>query len=215
MAAKNQKLAVITGDIVGSTKLGPRKLSLAIDALSDSASAQEKWHGASLKFTRNRGDGWQVILARPELALRSALTFRAKLRALGDDVDSYMGIALGMAPLPKGANLNAETGEIFTHSGRLLDVMKQVDAGIRIEIWPTGPLSAAAILADQISQGWTQTQAAAMGYMLDPTVSIYYTDLAHHLGKSRQAVTKSLRAAKEKPIEVALSAIEQLGVTDD
>jgi len=211
MTEETRKIAVLTGDIVGSTMLGPEKLERAMSALAECAETQADWHGESLRFTRNRGDGWQVVLAKPEMALRSALAFRAALRSLGEEFDSYIGIAIGAPPQKITENLNTETSKTFVESGRILELLKEVPSGIRMEATPTGPLTAASILADQISQDWTQPQAAAMLYALDPTQSVRYTDIARHLGKSRQAISKSLAAAGEKPMEIALSAIEQGG----
>lgn len=211
MSDNSRKIAVITGDIVGSTELGSDRLERAMNALSDSAEVQANWHGESLHFTRSRGDGWQVALACPKWALRSALTFRAALRANGNEFDSYMGIALGRVPEALPDDLNDASGVVFTQSGGALDVLKQVPAGIRMDVRPEGLHSAAVVLADQISQDWTPAQAEAMLYMLDPNSSWSYTALAEMLGKSRQAVTKSLEAAHEKPLRVALAAIEQGG----
>lgn len=209
MTKEHPKIAVITGDIVGSTAIGVEKLERAMMALADSARMQAAWHGETLRFTRYRGDGWQVALAQPGCALRSALTFRAALRAAGAEFESYMGIAVGDRPKDMPEDLNEAMAPVFAESGRVLDLLKEAASGVRLDLSPAGPCSAAAILADHISQSWTQPQAAAMVHMLNPTRKFRYTELSKRLGKSRQAVTKSLEAAGEKPIELALEALEQ------
>ena len=117
----SQRIAVLTGDLVHSTELGPEKIERAFKALEDCAQVQEAWHGAPLHFTRHRGDGWQVVLARPEMALRSALAFRAALRAEGEEFDSYVGISDGNASQPIGPNLNSEISEVFHEAGSALE----------------------------------------------------------------------------------------------
>lgn len=209
MSEKTRKIAVLTGDIVGSTALGPEKLERAFDALRDCAEMQAEWMGESLRFTRHRGDGWQVALAEPKYALRSALAFRAALRAEGSEFDSYIGIAEGEVSGPLEANLNDETDDVFATSGQLLEEVKEQDFTIKLAHASGGPIFAATLLADQISHEWTPTQAAAILPMMHPTKTITYTKVAESLGKTRQSVTKSLDAARYPHLKLALGHIEE------
>ncbi len=210
MSDSPRTIAVITGDLVNSTALGPAGIERAMTALADCAETQADWHGAPLHFTRHRGDGWQVVLARPEMALRSALAFRAALKATDERFDSYMGISVGVAPLST-EDLNAATSQVFRQSGIALDVLKNTQSDVRLDVAPAGILAGAAILADTISQEWTGPQARAIQHTLDPTASFSHTELALNLGISRQAFTKSLKAARGQQIHLALAAIEQEG----
>ncbi len=207
MSQNTRKIAVITGDLVGSTELGPEKIERAFAALSDCADAQADWHGASLHFTRHRGDGWQVALAKPEMALRSALAFRAALRAEGAEFDSYMGIAEGEVEGEVGSDLNSEASVVFTHSGWAADAAKKMNRQ-KLVLSYGEALYAAAVLVDEISQGWTPTQAQTILAAIHPTEKPNYTKIAEDLGKSRQAVTKSLEASSYEAILTALQFIE-------
>lgn len=201
-------IAVLTGDLVLSALLGPERITRAFGALEACALMQAGWMGASLRFTRHRGDGWQVVLARPRMALRSALTFRAALRAQGDEFDSYISIAEGVAPRDIVADLNSQTGEVFVESGRGLDELKEAKRGRMIHN-SFGPVDAATILADRLSQGWTQAQAAAILPTLAPDYDGTHSAIARRLGKSRQAVTKSLQASGQDGLELALGVLER------
>jgi len=203
----SSNIAVLTGDLVHSTDLGNAKIARAIAALEECARVQEHWHGAPLHFTRHRGDGWQVVLASPELALRSALGFRAALRANGEEFDSYMGIAAGFVTNPVGPDLNDETGDVFVASGAQLETLKASKHAHRILL--SGAHDAAARLADHISQGWTAPQAAAIQLFLAPGAAQSYTEVAKTLGISRQAVAKSTEAAGLHPLRYALKSIEE------
>jgi hypothetical protein len=207
--ADSRHIAVLTGDLVNSAALGDRKIARAFQALETCANHQAGWMGAPLHFSRHRGDGWQVALARPEMALRSALAFRAALRAVGEEFDTYIAIAEGPAPEHLAADLNSHTEEVFTRSGQALDDLKKTRLPLRMVHESLGPIDAATILADRLSQGWTRAQAAA----LLPTLSPHYggtdTDIARRLGKSRQAVTKSLHAAAQGIIGLALERLEK------
>lgn len=208
--SNNTHITVITGDLVGSTELGPTKIERAMQALADCAEEQGRWYGSPLNFTRHRGDGWQVALRAPGQTLRAFLAFRAALRREGSEFDSYFGIATGPGPVDLPENLNRETSETFAASGLALDRRKEQDEPLSIGPHGNVRQKAGLILADYISSDWTQSQAATIFPMLAPTASeTSYTDLARLLGKSRQSVTKSLYAAGYRHIRQALHAAEQ------
>ncbi|WP_424940283.1 MarR family transcriptional regulator [Aliiroseovarius sp. S253] len=209
MSVNQTHIAVLTGDIIGSTQMSPEDLERAFDALSASAEVQADWHGEDLHFTRQRGDGWQVRLARPELALRSALAFRAALRCEGKEFSTFMAVAEGEAgPIPPGIDLNMSSDQVFVESGRHLDSMKSKTESVELSHLDIGGISAAFVLADYISQSWTPAQAAAMLPMLAPGETPSYSAVAKGLGKSRQAVSKALDGAGFEAIWIALSAID-------
>lgn len=206
MSEKTRKIAVLTGDIVGSTALGPEKLERAFDALRDCAEMQAEWMGESLHFTRHRGDGWQVALAEPKYALRSALAFRAALKAEGSEFDSYIGIETGLRPPQLTKDLNQQLSKVFVNSGRILERLKvQENLGLRIA-YPA--CAAVSILVDHIASSWTAIQARAALEMIPPNSNLTYTEVAKRLDKSRQSVTKTLDASAILKIDLALSHIE-------
>ncbi|SLN44246.1 hypothetical protein AQS8620_01770 [Aquimixticola soesokkakensis] len=221
-APLSQTIAVLTGDLVQSSTLSPSALEEAFDALQRCAALQESWVGDSLRFTRHRGDGWQVALPTPQFALRAALAFRAHLRALGDTngapIDSYIGIATGPAlgdlGSDPGRDLNGRSDMVFVVSGRALDRIKSdkdatkgPPAYLRLAS-PQPSLRAVTILVDYMSRGWTPAQAEVCARMLAPAPPSY-TDLAKAVGKSRQAVTKSLTAAGWFELAAALALVEE------
>lgn len=216
MTGKLKNIAVLTGDIIGSTQMSPEDLERAFDALSASAEVQAEWHGESLHFTRQRGDGWQVRLARPELALRSALAFRAALRCEGKEFSTFMAVAEGEASTTNpDRNLNYLTKMPFVQSGRMLDNLKNNPTTREIAHTAQDAKGASFILADHISQNWTPAQAAAILPMLALGKPPSHSEVARGLGKSRQAVTKALEGAGLEAILMALTAIEYEEAQDD
>lgn len=202
-------ITVLTGDLVDSTGLGAAKTTRALRALEASAAAQAAWHGAPLHFTRHRGDGWQVVLMRPELAWRSALAFRAALRTLGQEYDSYFGFAQDHADATFGPDLNSATDPVFAASGHALDYVK-ARSGLRMSYSGFGPWEAITTLVDHISQDWTPAQAAAVEQVIAPNKATTQTEAAKALGKSRQAVSKALEAASFPQLDYALRCIEDM-----
>ena len=181
---------------------------MLLKALEGCAKSQTEWHGAPLHFTRHRGDGWQVVLARPEMALRSALAFRAALRAEGSEFDTIMGVAIGWVIGKLGPDLNSEVGQVFHDSGEALEVIKaELDQSLYFH--KENNMDAVAVLADAISQDWTPSQAASVLPNLDPSGAPTQTALARTMGKSRQAIKKSLDAAKFYALYLAISKIER------
>ncbi|SFI77570.1 MarR family transcriptional regulator [Celeribacter neptunius] len=209
MSQNTRKIAVLTGDLVNSTGLGPEKVERAFRALEDCAEMQAEWMGGqSLHFTRHRGDGWQVALMEPKYALRSALCFRAALRALGEEFDSYIGMAEGETEGEIGPDLNAETVSVFIKSGEALEDLKTTPEVSMCYIDP-GIYDALTISLDYISNKWTPSQAQAIIHTLSPGNDLIFTEIAEKLGKSRQAVSKSLRAAGLAHIELILETIDR------
>lgn len=206
MVTHTRKIAVLTGDLVGSTALGPQKIEQAFEALKDCAEMQAAWmDGQSLHFTRHRGDGWQVALPEPKYALRSALAFRAALRSLGSEFDSYIGIAEGEISKPLTKSLNDQTEPVFSDSGQILETIKSdKQLSVKLGHHAKGEVAANAILFDEISKSWTPAQAAPLLRMLDPVAPPSYTNMAKALGKTRQSTTKSLDSAGFRSIWAAL-----------
>lgn len=200
---QTRTIAVLTGDLVGSTTLGPEKVEQAFEALEACADMQAAWmDGQSLHFTRHRGDGWQVALAEPKYALRSALCFRAALRSLGKEFDSYIGIAEGEIEGEIGPDLNEETAEVFARSGAGVEDLK-TSRTVRMIHQELGLRDQGTIFADKFVQDWTPIQAETILVALLKN-SPNYSDIANHLGKSRQTVSKTLKAAGWEFIELGL-----------
>ena len=81
--------AVLTGDLIGSTKAAPDGSGNARWPCSPRQRAEALRLDPSRRdprFTRFRGDGWQMLVADPGLALRAALFLTARLRAADLDL---------------------------------------------------------------------------------------------------------------------------------
>lgn len=209
MNSQPQNVTVFTGDLVNSTQLTKAKLSAAFDVLQSCAEKAAEWHGAALQFTRHRGDGWQVILKEPKYALRTALYFRASLKALGSEFDTYIGMATGPAKHDTGEDLNSRNEAVFVRSGLFLDEIKSTsDYDPKLATEGTATYASTVTLADYLSSNWTPPQSETVANMLPPKSDTSFTELAKILGKSRQVVTKSLHAAGYQYIFVALDQLE-------
>lgn len=209
MTPKTSDVAVISGDLVGSTRMEPKVVEAALGVIRQLCRDEANWIGSN--FTRQSGDGWQIYLGQPRYALRSALLIRAALRSMGAGLDSYFSIAAGRLAGAPPDDLNETNDPLFIRSGRQLAALKADAAktGIRIGWTGDGRSAAAAVLADHISQDWTAAQAQAISLCLPPDAAkLTYSEAADQLGISRQAATKALKAAGLMPLRAALTALE-------
>ncbi|MGH1413372.1 MAG: MarR family transcriptional regulator [Pelagimonas sp.] len=193
-------LTVLTGDIVDSTKLDSAALDQAMLALSDAASEISGWDSAPSLFGRSSGDGWQLALGNPARGLRAALYLQACLRRLDKSLASRMSLATGEGHLPENQDVNSAHGAVFVSSGRLLD---RISGHIHMAHSGCGTKNATLVLADYISQGWTQAQARSLCEMLPPDAGPR-EEAAKRLGVSRPAVNQALWSAGFPALDTAI-----------
>jgi len=155
--------AVLTGDLIGSRKAGQLSTNSAIQAIADTATLM------NAPFERYRGDGWQVLLLHPALALRFTLLCTARLRSRKLPLSRF---AIGIDDIGpvRAPSLASESGTAFVLSGELLDDMpKRAVFGIASLTRKLDEMTlAASRLADQMARKWTPEQAEAMVLALDP-----------------------------------------------
>lgn len=196
---------VLSGDIVSSTELNPDELDASIKAIKHASLLIGHWPGVSIVgFARRAGDAWQMAFDAPRFSLRAALFIQANLRRLDKSRTSRIAIASGHGIMPD-RDPNKAHGEAFVASGRLLD---SFPSSAYFSDAAGGASDAAAILASQIANGWTQAQARAMAMQLSPDAGPRI-NTAQELGISRQAVDQALWAAGFLAIEAALTSFEK------
>jgi hypothetical protein len=204
-------LAVLTGDIIRSSRLTPAELDAAMDALARGAAAMSAWDGArDARFSRFRGDGWQCLAPSPSQALRAALFLRASLSALDRAFDTRISAGIGPATLPAHGDLAAASGPAFELSGRGLDRMARAEQ--LAVAWKTPPAAAGVIgavfaLADEVSRLWTPRQAEVLVETLSPGEERQEALAAHH-GVSQQAIAKRLSGGGDWALQRAIAAVE-------
>ncbi|MFM7334447.1 MAG: hypothetical protein ACKO1H_08545, partial [Tabrizicola sp.] len=87
-------ISVVTGDLVGSTGYPAHAVDAAMRVLRNAAELIGTWQSPprNTRFTRFRGDGWQIVLAEPRLSLRAAVVIQGRLIALGQQSRFSIGI---------------------------------------------------------------------------------------------------------------------------
>ncbi len=223
-STKNKVFAVITGDIVGSTKLTRAEMTKVREAISETVErfnafnflADYRNNPKDAEFSQ--GDTWQVVVPNPGASLRLALMIQAGLRHQAG-AETRMAIGIGtIDSLEKSAGIS--TGEALTLSGRALENMsgafrltgalskrtnllapKREDTLVE---WFPGFLH----LCGALTRSWTKRQAEVIGYWLTwPDLDLAdatYEWVADEFKITKQSVGDILSSANLPPLRDAL-----------
>ena len=182
-------VAILTGDLVGSTAALPKTVEATMRLLA--VCAMEI--GPDSRFTRFRGDGWQLCLEMPGDCLWACLYILARLKADGA-LSTRIAVGIGEEYPTDSKDLSAAIGPAFTASGHALDQMKQGQtlalAGDGLDKFRHLTFA----FADDYASRWSVEQAEAMKLALSPAFPTQDA-IAKSLGISRQAVGSRLKAA--------------------
>lgn len=213
---KSGLYAVITGDIVGSTKFTISQRSDLLAVLKISFETIEEIFPNTIRapFEIHRGDSFQGVLSKPEIALAAAVIIRAILRYRFETknrrkaLDARVAVGIGSIDfLPEGRGSEGD-GEAFRLSGPILDDMKG-DQRLLIRT-PVESIDSEfnteCALLDVIINRWSSEQAQAIlcqikGFTQEKT--------AKELGISQPAVRLRLQSAGGWAVEEFLKRYEQ------
>lgn len=201
--------AVFTGDLIGSRQTSASAVDTAINVLKTTAQELGNMYGFDPRFTRNRGDGWQLLLPDPRRALITYLALVARSKAADTGLDTRMAIGIDRIDTDGTKDLSDASGPAFITSGDLLKQLEQdrrkdtiLIAGTGAERWHQAIFT----LADWITQGWSTQQAEAVAMVLLDTQFDTNTARATALRISRQAFEARLKSSGYEAFMPAISA---------
>jgi len=205
--------AVITGDIVRASTLGAaERVGLLSEITRASQALQEKFpDDVPEPVDVFRGDGWQMVVNRPEQSFRVGLFFRAWIRTHGPQgrrLDTRMAVAVGRLTSVPANRVSEGDGEAFRASGRALDLLRE-PVRLALVVPPAaapglaGALEAFAPVFDALVQGWTERQARAVLARLHGATQ---EAIAHTWPETitRQAIARHLAKAHWPAVEKGL-----------
>ena len=209
---RTKKYAVLTGDIIESSKLNAEQLAANRQALQEIIEDFGQLYPDAIigNVAFFRGDGWQLLVAEPQYLLRVLLFISCglKLRKVNN---SRIGIAVGTVDKINYDNISLSTGEAFTESGRILNDIESMKVKKDKPFWQ---------LRDQnIHRAMLFEMLAAFANGLTHTVAktIYASlqgknqqEIAAETGGSRQNVAKKLASGKWSLLENILINEENL-----
>ena len=190
--------AVLTGDLIGSTQAPALQLEDTMALLSQTAQNI----GDDTRFTRFRGDGWQLYLNNAGNCLWACLLILARIKAKPDGLATRVSVGIGAVSSLGATGLSAAAGPAFTQSGRGLDDMDTAQTlAIRGDAVDRLQKALFAFAAEKASK-WSREQAEAMALALQAAAPSRAA-MAQTLGITRQAVDARLSAAGLRLLEEA------------
>lgn len=215
---KHKYYAVLTGDIVGSTRFrGEARINLHT-CLAKAAGALEENFPGIIPYPVDffRGDSWQLFLAKPSDSLRIALYFRAavKVNCALTKIDTRVAIGIGEVDFLPPDNISSGDGVAFRLSGKGLESLsKPVHMGLFLPDVLASDLASAldmiVKLIDLKAAEWTQKQAKCLtGVLLGKSqkeIASRYTPKPI----SQQAVSQHLIGAGWRTIAMAVELFEK------
>jgi hypothetical protein len=222
MANTNQQYAVLTGDLVKSSKLSAAQSKKAMERLRKAADkfGQTCPESTVGRLDTFRHDSWQMLLAKPELGLRAAVFLRAALKLHSDakvKYDTRISIGIGTVESISKRRISDSRGEAFTWSGKGLDAMDAEGLVFALpqqatprDLWAA---KIAVPLFDCIVGDWTATESRAvygalMGWTQEETAKQWPGDDTRSEPPTRQAVAKALSRAHWTTVESVLKTVE-------
>jgi len=213
MNANECQYGVLTGDLVGSSKVSPTELRDTMNVLRKGAAEfaaafpNSVWGDLDV-FS---GDGWQLLLRRPGLSLRAAVFLRCRVKGIeGLKLDSRVAVSWGHIDeeTVKPKRVSEASGEAFTASGRALAEMpKRRRFGLRVTT--SGPeklfLGASIGLLDELAARWTARQAQTLTLAL---LGKNQEEIASAMGKKQPTIYQALQSAGWNAVEGLLDAVE-------
>ena len=164
--------AVLTGDLIGSSRFRIQQREEVLSNLKDSFKKISSDIIAS-QFVVFRGDSFQGVLSRPDEALNAALIIRtsllSKFKGKRTRLDARIAIGIGTIDYLPPDQAGEGDGEAFRNSGLELDKMKKSEQNLIIRTpWTeiNEELRTECALLDAIIQRWTKEQAEAIAYQL-------------------------------------------------
>lgn len=201
--------AVLSGDIVSSSKLSAEHYELLLANLSERLEAIDVRYQSEHYFFR--GDSFQLFVPNALHAWHVALLIRLQMKMLKADIR----IAIAMAAHHSHrTNLATSTGPAFTLSGQTLDTMKPQRFACVIANKQLDPYFALNIaFVDNLLTHLTARQAEVLLYYFSHELtgtSNIHEAIAKQLGSSRVNVTRLLNQANYQLIERFLTLAKEL-----
>ena len=207
--------AVVTGDIVGSGRLSAERRERLHEVMGECYSVLCEAFPDNFAPSMDifRGDSWQMFMRDPVRSLRSALFYRALLRAEMEshDFDTRMAIGVGRVASVPEAHVSRGTGEAYRRSGQTLDSMGG-DERLRVilpEEVDGRAVAAVVCLLDERSGLWTDRQALAITGMLRGWTQKETAERLWPGGISQQGVSQHLDRAGWNAVSKGLEFVEE------
>jgi hypothetical protein len=198
--------AVLTGDIVNSTKLGATKEKKLLKVLEQILSPN--------KYEFYRGDSFQALLKKPNEALNTALLCRTAAITITEEAENILfdvRISIGIGQVkPPVRTLRTAKGEAFVLSGRAFDELIKTDKKLIITSSNTLANEGLHVISDYINAIFsvmTGKQAEVIFELLKGQTQLA---VAGKLKKSKSTISQHVSAGRWPEIGKLLQQYENI-----
>lgn len=217
---ERSNIAVITGDLINSSGLGPETTIALMERLTEEfKSYSEDQIEPEISFTIMRGDSFQGIVVDISKALEVALKIKTLVNGFTKTIskaanskpvaDVRISIGIGSATYDLNA-INKSNGEAFEHSGRILDGMKKTQRKMVITTASESlndEFSVYMKFLDYLTDHWSVASAEVVYFLLQGKKE---REIANKLQRSQAAVNLRKKAAGWEEITTLLKRYDQL-----
>jgi hypothetical protein len=199
--------AVITADIVNSTKMDPQDFQVLTNEI-------QKLYTAPNRIEFYRGDSFQALITDAKTAYKNILLSRLKAisYSLEDRIDIRISISLGIIKEDIISNLGSHLEEVFINSGRAFDQFSNQKSERFLLITcgnKTYDISyeLLARYTDSLLSQISAKQAITLYYLF---LGKSQKETAALLNKSKPTINKQVKAARFEELMVLLNIYETL-----
>lgn len=156
---------VVTGDVVGSTKLSSLEREALYEVMREGSRELRKWLGKNMPLEVDiyGGDTWQLLLADPGKALSAGLYFRSYLQSRAPRRDTRFVAAVGPIDFVPRKRVSEGDGEAFRLSGQGLKELKKRRMGFAAhDLGASRQWDLVFDLVDALATRWPEKRALAV-----------------------------------------------------
>ena len=200
--------AVITGDLIDSTKYTPQELDSILDTLKREFEDFKSSYESDFKIFR--GDSFQGVVIDPTLALYFVLAIKTAINKINIQNEKISGlsdfrIAIGIGTINlKRESILESNGEAFQFSGKALDTMKGDYPRLLIKTADSNlndEFNVHFSFLDSVTSKWSRASAEVVYYLHK---GLKEKEIAKKIGINQSAVNHRKKAANWDSIALLL-----------